>query len=188
MTKTMTGSVRPSGKASALIVYGQDQAGKPKAGRFAERHAIAAAKAAKALKLTVCEINKPAIAEVAAKIPVGRLHAQGHAFIPYIKREIFESLQAALTSSRPSRAAAVKRAGPVVTSAPVARLPRDWDSITEGDLVLYEEAPHEGWWEALVVARDGDTLTLKYRDYPKLPSFRCQFRSVALTHPGSAEA
>ena len=54
---------------------------------------------------------------------------------------------------------------------PVATgLPRAWDEIAPGHLVIAQEALEYGWWEAIVLARDGDMLTLRFRDYPKLPS------------------
>lgn len=135
MTKSSSQSL--SATKPAVIVYGLDQAGKPKAGRFAERHAAAAKKAAKALKLAVLAINRPEVVDLVTKIPVGRIHAQGKAFIPYIKRELFDRLQAANGPSA-SKAAASKP-GPAVSQAPVAKPPKDWDSIGEGHLVLYQE-------------------------------------------------
>jgi hypothetical protein len=67
--------------ASAIIVYGIDATGKPKAGRFPERQA-AAKKAARSLKLAVCNVDRPALVEIVAKIPVGRVHDQGSRFCP----------------------------------------------------------------------------------------------------------
>jgi hypothetical protein len=177
MTKSASSS---SSNKLAVIVFGLDQAGKPKAGRFAERHAAVARKAAKSLGLSVCPSSKPGFAGLASKIPAGRVHAQGKAFIPYIKRELFDQVQAAssTTTALPSKS----KAGSSVSGMPDARTPKNWDDIAEGHLVLYQEAPKDGWWESIVIARDGETLTLRYRDFPKLPSFQCHFRAVALTY------
>ena len=57
-----------------------------------------ARKAAKALNLAVCAISRPKLIELAPRIPVGRLHAQGKAFIPYIKQALFDELQGANNS------------------------------------------------------------------------------------------
>ena len=38
----------------------------------------------------------------------------------------------------------------------------------------------EHWWEAIVIARNGDMLTLRFRDYPKLPKFSRHRAAVAL--------
>ena len=37
--------------------------------------------------------------------------------------------------------------------------------------MIAQEALDDGWWEAIVLARDGDTLTLKWRDYPWQQTF-----------------
>jgi hypothetical protein len=49
---------------------------------------------------------------------------------------------------------------------PVATgLPRTWDEIAPGHLVIAQEALEYGWWEAVVIARNRDMLTLRFRDY-----------------------
>ncbi|MGY4512948.1 hypothetical protein [Bradyrhizobium sp. USDA 3650] len=179
MTKSAEHSL-PS--ARELIVFGLDTAGKPKAGRFSEKHAAVATKAAKSLKLSVCSGDKPAIADILKRIPVGRLHAQGKAFIPYIKRALFDQIQ---TAAAPTSLAAKSNAGPAVTEAPLAKPPRSWDDIAEGHLVLYHEGSRDGWWESVVIARDGETLTLKYRDFTRYPAFQCHYRAVALPYLSS---
>jgi len=180
MAKSATQAL--SGPATELIVFGVDTAGKPKARRFAEKHAAVATKAAKSLKLSICPGDKPAIADILKKIPVGRLHAQGKAFIPYIKRELFDQVQAAAASVVVT---AKSHQGPAVTEMPIAKPPRNWDEIAEGHLVLYHEGPRDGWWETLVLAREGETLTLKYRDFARYPAFQCHFRAVALPYLSS---
>jgi hypothetical protein len=40
-----------------------------------------------------------------------------------------------------------------------------------------------GWWEAIVLVRTGDMLTLRFRDYPKLPKFARHRAAVALMSP-----
>src|SRR5271163_4371584 len=67
---------------------------------------------------------------------------------------------------------------------PVATgLPRTWDEIGPGHLVIAQEALEYGWWEAIVLARTGDMLTLRFRDYPKLPKFARHRTAVALMSP-----
>jgi len=64
---------------------------------------------------------------------------------------------------------------------PVATgLPQSWDEIAPGHLVIAQEALEYGWWEAIVIARNGDMLTLRFRDYPKLPKFSRHRAAVAL--------
>jgi hypothetical protein len=179
MTKRATPK-RSAAAKSPVIVFGLDQAGKPKAGRFPEKHATVARKAAKVLNLAVCAISRPKLIELAPRIPVGRLHAQGKAFIPNIKQALFDELQGAI-GQNPAMAAASKP-GPSVSAMPEAKPPKDRESITAGDLVLYQEAPKDGWWESVVLQRDGDSLTLRYRDFPRYPAFKTTVRSVALMY------
>ena len=64
---------------------------------------------------------------------------------------------------------------------PVASgLPKSWDEIAPGHLVVAQEALDNGWWEAIVLDRNGDMLTLRFRDYPKLPKFARHRAAVAL--------
>jgi hypothetical protein len=67
---------------------------------------------------------------------------------------------------------------------PVATgLPRTWDEIAAGHLVIAQETLDYGWWEAIVIARNGDMLTLRFRDYPKLPKFFRHRNAIALMSP-----
>jgi hypothetical protein len=59
-------------------------------------------------------------------------------------------------------------------------LPISWDDIGVGHLVIAHENAIEGWWEAIVLARDGDMLTLKWRDYPQQANVVRHLGAVAL--------
>ena len=50
-------SKEPNGTTPELIVLGRDEAGKPRAARFAAGHDNLVAKAAKAMNLTVCKAD-----------------------------------------------------------------------------------------------------------------------------------
>ena len=64
-----------NGNGSELIVLGRDDNGKPLAARFPSDQASLVAKAAKAMSLTVGKANDPALAELAKKLPIGRLYS-----------------------------------------------------------------------------------------------------------------
>jgi hypothetical protein len=49
--------------------------------------------------------------------------------------------------------------------------------------VIAQEGAAEGWWEAIIIARDGDMLTLKWRDWPQLPKVLRHAGAVALLKP-----
>ena len=59
-----------------------------------------------------------------------------------------------------------------------------WSKITIGSLVIApEDDRDDGWWEAIVVDRRGNTLTLRWRDFPKLPLITRKLKDLALLHP-----
>jgi hypothetical protein len=189
MTKPATTSTPTK---PALVVFGLDQIGKPKAARFTVGQSEAAREAAAAMQLTVFEVTGPDLEELAKKLPVGRLHARGKAFIPYIKRDLYDRLQATCgkSGSNGKQAAGgedISKKGQATEALSIAAgLPQNWDSVAPGHLVLIQESLADGWFEAIVTQRDGEILTLRFRDYPKAPSFQCHIRAVALTHPGPA--
>ena len=59
-----------------------------------------------------------------------------------------------------------------------------WSKVTIGSLVIAPEDDREdGWWEAIVVDKRGGTLTLRWRDFPKLPLITRKLKDVAILHP-----
>ena len=66
---------------------------------------------------------------------------------------------------------------------PAPGLPATWDDIAVGHLVIAHEGVKDGWWEAIVLARDGDMLTLRWRDYQQ-PNVVRHAGAVALLKPG----
>jgi hypothetical protein len=58
---------------SPLVLFGIDSRGKPKGARFGKEHADLAIKAATQLQLKVLASNDPEVAEIAARLPVGRV-------------------------------------------------------------------------------------------------------------------
>ena len=42
------------------------------------------------------------------------------------------------------------------TSEAAPGLPATWDAIAVGQLVIAHDSANDGWWEAIVPARDGD--------------------------------
>jgi hypothetical protein len=66
---------------------------------------------------------------------------------------------------------------------PATGLPPGWDQIAPGHLVIAEEGPGYGWWEAIVIERKGDVFKLRYRQFPRLPAFARPRSAIALMSP-----
>jgi hypothetical protein len=184
MSATKTSA--PTADDACLLVLGFDEQQKPCGARFVGANPDLVAKAAQLMGLEVYKASSPDVAEVAKKLPVGQLYASGRAFVPNVRQTLYSEVLVAL-SAEPQQAAV----GPDddKASAPLARgLPPTWDEIAPGDLVIAQESLVNGWWEAIVLERKDDMLTLRFRDYPRLPRFFRHRTAVALMSPASAQA
>ena len=178
MTKTTT-KAKAAAKASApLIVLGYDEHHKPQGAQFPAADAELAAKAARLMDLKVYEAASEDLAALAKKLPVGRLYSNGRGFVPNIRQSLYSEIIVTLVAEPQAALGKDKDELPVATG-----LPRTWDEIAPGHLVIAQEALEYGWWEAIVLARNGDMLTLRFRDYPKLPKFARHRAAVALMSP-----
>jgi hypothetical protein len=168
-----------------LLVLGFDEQQKPCGARFIDAKPDLVAKAAQLMGLKVYKPSSPEAAELAKKLPVGQLYATGRAFVPHVRQSLYSDIIVAL-AAEPQQAAV----GPDddKASTPVARgLPRSWDEIAPGHLVIAQESLDYGWWEAIVLDRKDDMLTLRFRDYPRLPKFFRHRTAVALMSPASGQ-
>jgi hypothetical protein len=170
MTKSNANAHTETKPVPAIIVFGIDQDSKPKAAVFPEEQAGLATKAANLMKLRVLKVSGPELTDLAAHLPTGRIYASGHGFVPPVRPNIYDRLSE------------------LADPKPAPGLPKSWDDIDAGHLVIVQEAPGEGWWEAVVLAKDNDMLTVKWRDYPKYPPMTRHRASVALLKPTSANA
>jgi len=155
---------------SPLVLFGIDSRGKPKGARFRKEHASLALKAATQLQLNVLASNDPKVAEIAARLPVGRVHATGRTFVPFIRRDLYDKLLAAAANGNAHPTSPPNGPSGASGSAPggsAPHLPENWQQIGVDDLVVAQEGPEEGWYEAIVVEAGGDMLTLRWRDYPR---------------------
>jgi hypothetical protein len=168
-----------------LIVLGFDDQQKPRGARFVDAKPDLVTKAADLLGFKVYEASSEDVAEYAKKLPLGRLYANGRGFVPNIRQSLYSDLVVNL-GQEPQ--AALSKNGDK-DSLPAARgLPRSWDEIGAGHLVIAQEALEYGWWEAIVLDRQGDTFTLQYRDYPHLPKFVRHRSGIAMMSPPTDDA
>jgi hypothetical protein len=188
-----------------LFVLGLDENGKPRGARFAElKDNITSA--AMDMNCRVL-INQPeAVSDIAMKLPAGRIYASGKAFIPNIRRDLYDKIseaarivaeksdaqidvgateQSAVVKSLSDQADAALAEARCVSPV-TSGLPRSWETIGVGHMVVFHESPDDGWWEGIVIKREGDLLTLRLRDFPKQGTFVRHINTVALVNPGLA--
>jgi hypothetical protein len=166
-----------------LIILGFDEQQKPRGAKFVDAKLDLVTKAADLMGLKVYEAEE--VAELAKKLPLGRLYANGRGLVPNIRQSLYSDLVVALALEGQ---AALSKNGDK-DSLPAARgLPTSWDDIAPGHLVIAQESLEYGWWEAIVLDRKGDSFTLRYRDYPHLPKFVRHRSSIALMCPSTDDA
>jgi hypothetical protein len=168
-----TNPPKPPGKV--YVLFGADEYAKPRAARFSAEDPDLLAKAADAMHLRLVEVTDPDVAEIAATLPAGRLHANGKGLVPYVKGEMYKDLGWAIMGDD----------APQAHREPTAQdLPGTWDEVAPGHIVLAREILECGWWEAVVVERTGDLVTVRYRDYPKYqPSVRHRSAIALISAP-----
>jgi len=171
-TQTKTTEEKPTD--TAFVVFGVDTDKKPRAARFDNSQPKLVAKAAELMNFKLCEVNSPAIAELAKDLPDGRLYANGNGLIPPVPHALYARLSATIAAASRNADNAVGSPG----------LPRDWNEIAPGQLVVANEGPGNGWWDAIVVEVNGDMLTLHWRDFPWQQDVVQHRSTVALINPG----
>lgn len=173
---TQKAAVKPKADVSTkIVVFGVDDNFRPHAAWFPKAKVEAAQAAARQLRLNIAEVATGSTAGLLAKIPEGRVHAAGPGLVPTISEELYESVIAAINSRG--------EAGQDPAKPVAAELPANWDAVKAGQMVLARESLILGWWEAIVVERTGDIVTLRWRDYPAQPKFTAALKSIALLNP-----
>jgi hypothetical protein len=175
-------SAAPAAPTPALIVLGYDDQQKPRGARFVDAKPDLVTKAAELMDLKVYQATSEDVAAIAEKLPVGRLYANGRGFVPNIRQELYSEVLVTLVLE-PEAALSLETDK---DSLPAARgLPRTWDEIEPGHLVIAQESLDNGWWEAIIIDRKDDVFTLRFRDYPQLPKFFRHRSAIALMNPPS---
>src|SRR6202051_2123179 len=88
---TKSSNARPAA-TSPLIVLGFDDQQKPRGARFVDAKPDLVTKAADALGFKVYEASSEDVAEIAKKLPLGRLYANGRGFVPNIRQSLYSDL------------------------------------------------------------------------------------------------
>lgn len=186
-----------------IILYGIDQHQKFRAALFPASQADIASRAAAKMNLNLAPVNTKELEELAVELPPARIYEAGKGFVPYVQKSIYSKIVAlagpgkienanvpADDASKPKTQAS-PRSRPEKLSKPSATpkstkglaiegLPKNWRDIRVGHLVIAQATKAEGWWEAIVTDIKRDILTLRWRDYPKVPVFARHRSTVAL--------
>jgi hypothetical protein len=176
--KTSKDTAEGAAAHRTLILFGADAHCTPRAARFSATDPGLLATAAETMSLCLVEVKTPDLATIAKKLPIGRLEADGRALVPFVKPDVYEALVFETIGSE----------GATYGGDTASRPARTWDNIAPGDLVLAHETLEVGWWEAIVIARDGEQLTMRFRDYPKYGKFVRHRSEVALIQLGAQSA
>jgi hypothetical protein len=163
----------PSAK---VVVFGLDSNWRPRAAWFPHTQADQARAAAKQLRLNVIDVANGTGADLVGKLPAGQIHAAGPAMVPPVREDLYAKVVATIN---PHGEAGQDPGKPITPDFPKAY----WDGIKPGHVVLAQDSLIQGWYEAVVVSRTADKLTLRCRDYPVFPNFTVPVMTVALVNP-----
>jgi len=184
-------------KVPILVVLGIDVDGKPHGSRFEERDAPFAERAAELMGFHAIHIapDNAELHGIAEQLPLGKIFATGRAFVPFVSRSAFDRLatmvEGGVTTRAPQAIGAMPTEPAESSSADAETDPPDayealWSTVEVGSTVLATQpSDYDGWWESIVVAVNGNYLTLRWRDEPNEKPFRVSRRNVALLHPAA---
>jgi hypothetical protein len=188
---TPASTVAKEEDAPAIAVIGRNGKDTPRGAWFAASDIDAAISGADQMGIHAIRADNPEISQLAHRLPKGRVFDSGKLFTPLIQTSVYEQLLAHLPEhgilSKPKLVISDKaiqdgKGTPETaeTDAEGTR-PTDWSKIRIGSLVLAEDAPADGWFEAIVLERKQQNIfSLKWRDYPVEPSITRHVSRLAL--------
>ncbi|WP_050735905.1 hypothetical protein [Methylobacterium sp. ARG-1] len=131
------------------------------------------------MNMQTLALSTEAHRNLAAELLQGRVFASGRAFVPFVKKGLYDRLSALAEPAGSTATAAGETAALAAATASgdfgdqtsraiatgEARYPRSWAGVAAGSLVLITEGEQDGWYEAEVVeAKTGGIYTLRWRD------------------------
>ncbi|RWD01420.1 MAG: hypothetical protein EOS58_25425 [Mesorhizobium sp.] len=189
----------------SLIVFGRDETSKAHASVFLLPDIDAAEGAAKLMGMHSHRLEPGEAADIAMRLPRGKLFDSGKAFVPFVKGDLYTRIAALAGVGDEPRQASTGPDAPEAAENASAGLPEAgkgpaddgqgagsgdggspdrWAKLTVGDLVLASEGPDEGYFEARITkAKAKGIFTLKFRDYPDAPSIDRSYYQLGLIHP-----
>ena len=163
----------------ALIVFGLDDAKKAHASWFGPLDAELAERAAGLMRMRALRVVCDEHRQVALELPQGRIFESGKGFVPFAKMAAYERLSGFGEAFDP----AAPEVEPVALPPVATSVPKTWEEISIGSLVLACEGEMQGWFESIVVALPGDDLVeLRWRDWPEEPVIARRVGDLGLIH------
>lgn len=166
---------------AAIILFSPDQH-KPRAARFSAANAAQAQKFAKAKGLSAVRITEQLL-PLARRLPKGKLAANGRGAISSVRAALHRELLSATGGAPPASTPATPTDAAAKPSRPDAKDGGGWDGLITNSVALAYSAEDAAWFEVVIKSRDGDTLTLVWRDFSDLPRFNRGITQIALLHP-----
>ncbi|MBZ9850303.1 hypothetical protein LB565_20185 [Mesorhizobium sp. CA14] len=199
MTHQAGSTAVPAATLPALIVLGLDDGGKAHASWFGEAEVGMAEKAAGMMGMAALPVaDADDLHELAGRLPQGRVFESGRAFVPFVKRALYDAIATHLPpgyqfpvraaddrpTPKPRKKASAADASESGPKRPEPHRPTDWDKIEVGSLVLATTGAYEGWYEATVTKISAEGVyTLRWRDWLEEPAFTRKLVHIALLHP-----
>jgi hypothetical protein len=198
-------------KQPALILFGNDAKGQPHAAWFPPEEADAAERSSGAQGYAALRITTENERAFAAKLPRGRICKNTKAQVPLLSRQRAGLLKALVTPAEtqepsngpqppemiaPSPATKLpvpaKHISPPVlidvSATPAPTIPRCWEDIEPGSVVLAHDQKTEAWFETVVLNAINDVYRLRWRDYSGYPVITRQRHQLGLIHPRTPRA
>jgi hypothetical protein len=95
---TKTSAAAATAATPMLIVLGFDEQHKQRGARFVDAKPDLVIKAADLMGFKVYQASLPDVAEVAKKLPLGRLYANGRGFVPNIRQSLYTDVVGSRTA------------------------------------------------------------------------------------------
>ena len=131
-------------------------------------------------RAAAADVRPPSVKESANPVSIAATRASSSSGDKGLSGE--QASKVATASVKAAAAAEqAKHAASPPTSPP---MPKTWDTIKVGSLVIAHESVVDGWWEAVVTEIRDDLLTLRWRDYLGLPTITRKWQEIALPYSG----
>jgi hypothetical protein len=159
----MSNAAKTAKTQPTIIVFGVSAIGKPRAGTFKNSDVSPARKAATKLGFAVLDVADQAGLALAAKVPAGRIGSSGDNLIPFVTKDVHVQIKAFEAQSQKNGHAKTSGEAAALSEGTSPHLPRTWQDIKVGDLVLaQDEDPADGWWQVTIIEAKGDLVKLRW--------------------------